>query len=514
MSFYDAVALKKTAEHIAKASSVLDKEDVGNVMKLCEVFKHHTKNKLSAFFKKADGRPVLYSYSCDSTPMKTSVRISAEGLAPNTSVDMRGKRCIEFLLQRGWYKTVIADCSIQMVPVLDDPRPLTAGKTSWHLFSAAKEFSPLLQERGHAGISISHYAFDRAIFSALHRKLAQRHELYHRRRETTGEAQDLVPKRLLDWSAGTGCAMHDAQNGLKWALAPYVESTDTIRDLHIAIESLRNSVYTLTSHLPAFLREALAFDPEPYDRDEVYEFWTALGVGVDMVHAFVDLNPVYSGGRLWVAASWESRSDLQEELTRIWIYLLRLRRFTESRWCTAGPSCRGLAACLAVGLEPLVASARRDPETSDFYISGFARLSQKVKEYLLRVSLVSYVPDNFLGELMEDDRVVKRLEVFETALTEELTWLEDLKPNTWRRIASIAGPGFCPRQFRSEVMHCGQVAASFITNKVLIVARGFPWCLARGDIDQKLVNLASLRAPPDEELAAKVYELMRRGAHE
>lgn len=513
MACLDGEALKQIAEQVGKASSVLDKVGVGHVMKLCEVIKHHMKTRIATFLGRAASRPVLYSYSCDSTPMKASVRISGQELAPGVPVDRRGKRCIEFLLQRGWYKTVAADCSTQMIPVLEDPRSLTAGKTAWHLFTAAKQFSPLLQERGHEGISIAHYAFDRAIFSALCRRMAQRHELFHKEEEAKGAPQTLVPKRLLDWRLGTGCAMHDAQNGLKWALAPYVESGDTIRDLHIAIESLRNSVYTLTSHMPAFLREAVAFDPEPYDRDEVYEFWTAVGVGADTVHALVELNPWYAGGRLWVAACWETREDLQEVLTGIWIYLLRLRKFTESRWCTAGPSCRALLGCLAVGLEHLVSSARKDPNTSDFYISGFSRLSPHVKMYIVRASFVSYVPDSFLQELMEDDRVVRRLDTFETTMVEELTWLDNLKPNTWARIASVAGPGACPHKLRSEIMHDGQVACSFISNRVLTVARGFPWCLARGDVEQKLVNLASLREPPAEETAAKVYELMRRGAH-
>lgn len=37
----------------------------------------------------------------------------------------------------------------------------------------------MLKRLGHKGISISHYCFDRALFSTLERKQLQRHALYH-----------------------------------------------------------------------------------------------------------------------------------------------------------------------------------------------------------------------------------------------------------------------------------------------------------------------------------------------
>ena len=47
-------------------------------------------------------------------------------------------------------------------------------------------------------------------------------------------------------------------------------SSAIVQDLHIVIESLRNSVLLLHSHLGIFVRGAIAFTHEPYDRDEVY----------------------------------------------------------------------------------------------------------------------------------------------------------------------------------------------------------------------------------------------------
>lgn len=511
MSDSSEFSLRHLAEELGKASTVLGKADVGNVMKLCEIIKLHLKRKAARLVAGASGRPILSSYSCDSTPMKSSVRLSAGGLVPNEPIERRGKHCVEFLLQRGWYKTLGPDGGIKMTPLLGDPVPLTLGKTAWHLYSAAQDFTPLLQEMGHDGISISHYAFDRAIYAPLLRKLLQRHGLQQARQEATQQAQPVVPRHLLNWVVGTGCAMHDAQNGFKWALAPYVQSTDIVRDLHITIESLRNSIYTLSSHLRGFFSQAVAFDKEPYNRDEVYEFWVALGVGPDVADVMAELNPWFSSGHLWIAGQWEGHEQLEETLSRMLMYLLRLKRFTESRWCTAGPSCRALVGCLAVGLEELVAASKKDPHSSDFYINGFSRLSPSVKMYAVRASLVAYVPDSFLQQLMEDDRVGKRFPTFEKTMVEELAWLEGLSPTTWKRLAQVAGPAACPQKLRSEVLLGGQVAASFITNRVLNIARGFPWCLVRGDVEQKLSDLSSLSSPPSDHTAGKIYQLISTG---
>ena len=65
---------------------------------------------------------------------------------------------------------------------------------------------------------------------------------------------------------------------------------------------------------------------------------------------------------------------------------------------------------------------------------------------------------------------------------------------------------------RSDVLLGGQVACSFIENRVLKVTRGWPWRLCRGNIEQKLSDLGLLSEPPPEALAAKVYELVRQGS--
>ena len=53
----------------------------------------------------------------------------------------------------------------------------------------------------------------------------------------------------------------------------------------------------------------------------------SLGVGADVVETFADLNPWFSGGHLWVSGEWEGNKQLEEHLSSVILYLLRLKRW-------------------------------------------------------------------------------------------------------------------------------------------------------------------------------------------
>ena len=58
---------------------------------------------------------------------------------------------------------------------------------------------------------------------------------------------------LLDWVLGTGCALHDASKALQWALDPFVEEKEMLKDLYVVIESCRSSFDLLVEYLHVFL---------------------------------------------------------------------------------------------------------------------------------------------------------------------------------------------------------------------------------------------------------------------
>ena len=46
---------------------------------------------------------------------------------------------------------------------------------------------------------------------------------------------------LLDWAVGTGCALHDCHNSLKWGLHAHFNDAELMKDLYITIQSGRDA---------------------------------------------------------------------------------------------------------------------------------------------------------------------------------------------------------------------------------------------------------------------------------
>jgi hypothetical protein len=255
-----------------------------------------------------------------------------------------------------------------MCILLDDMKGLGLGKKAWNHFTAGCSYFPLLRHIGHKGISITHYAFDRLLLEPLMGMFGARHNLYY-----SEHGPDLGDEgflfRLTDWVVGTGCAGHDLSNSLKWAMAPH-SSDPVIKDLHVCIESLRNSFADLHRHIPLFLRRYISFETPPDDADNIAEFWRSLGVDPTFIDTFVLVKPNWQGGRLCVDAALQHRPDCIQLVTQCMLYAMKWVQFNETRWCSVGPACRSLQMSLSVGLEQLVGLTRQDPHSSDYYLHG------------------------------------------------------------------------------------------------------------------------------------------------
>ena len=134
---------------------------------------------------------------------------------------------------------------------------------------------------------------------------------------------------LTDWAVGTGCCAHDMQNGLKWALSS-VATPEDIQNLHIVVESLRNSFDLLLARLPVFLVKHLAFVDDRADLDVIAGFWRDLGVEAGMVDQVAEVNPWWENGQLQVSSALSGDADAIEKVSHILLYLCKWRQFSES----------------------------------------------------------------------------------------------------------------------------------------------------------------------------------------
>lgn len=479
--------------------------DVRLLRRLCESIKYFLKAKGEALVRDAAGSPVLMSYSFDGTPLSVKTRMTAEW-EKGAKVAITGRATSEYLVQHMYYRTYGSTGRARTCLVIRDPLPLTSGKSAWALWSAGQEFKRTPMQIGHTGISIVHYVFDRAGYSALLRMNKQFHAHLH-------DSQMSTPlQKLQEWVVSSGCGLHDCHNGLKWGMHTHFNDPSLMKDIYIVIESLRNSHNLIQRHLRAWIADKVQFADEWSGEESsvMGEMWTTLGVEPAVVEVLVaDLQLRWQGGSLQVAAKWAASSGLVEKVSFCLLSLWHFRSFSDSRWVSVGCSCRTLATGLLTGLDSLVARIRADPGSSDYHISGYARLQNEARKLVLSIAVASFVSDACLGEMLEDNRVALRLSQIRESATEEMEWVTRVSPAVWSAMGAACGD-VGGHDLRHRAIAAAHISLAFIDVKVFRVAAGSPWNLATGDQDS---NLASLAAGPEptEPVAQKVWNFVNMG---
>lgn len=507
-SAVQASGIQEMLVDMSKVSKHLSRHEEQKLHQLVEIIKRHLKNKCLELVQTSQGMPVLYSYSADATPLKcaSTAVVSAEG----ASLTRKGKVLHEFLVQRGVVKTKAEDGSVAMAFLFSDILPMSEGKRAWNFFSAGASFFPLLRRTGHRGISVQHHAADRAAFDAIDRCFRQRHQAYYTPRLGPDLGEEAPLLELTDWILSTACCCHDLQNALKWSLSSLWTGQD-IQDLHVCMESLRNSFEILLGKLPKFLAEHMTFHREGQDPDKVIMFWRALGIEADMVERVSEVNPWWANGFLHVSAHLAEDVDVVEKVTFVIVYMTKWRRFCDSRWVTIGPSCRPLLWCLCIGLEQWVSLTRADPSETDYHLHGFSRLTPNVKRCCAVAAIAANVVDAVLTEALLDDRLVRRAEELKQAMLDEALWVRGIDSFVWDRLATAVGATQMGVDLANAAIHASYVQVAFAQSKVFDVLESYPWKLAIGDIETNLRELAASSDPISDSTTHKIRILLRQG---
>ena len=477
---------------------------------LCEGLKQIQKDMANEFLEPRGQQPILFAYQADATPISSMVRFCQQTLAGN-KVTRSGKQSSEYLLQRAYLKSVQGTNVADMCLILADPKPLHDGKTAWHLYQACVEFCPLLQEKKVAhSVVLSHYSFDRAVQEAVCKRIFRRHACFHDSERALG-IPEAEFRELLDLPLFTGCCNHDVHNALKWGMASHLESDAFFKRLQSVMQSLRNSYGQLRAFVPIFLQQYMRFSEEPFDPDEVREFWVSLGVSPSILEDLVELNPVWDGTYLNISVE-DAASDLILRMSAIILQVMDFRLATESRWLSVGSGCRSIVGCEALGLSGLVGCLCRDPAQSDYHIGAFRQHIDELLPGLVVCSLGSYVADGLLQTLLEDDRVLLVQSQLEQHVCDELHWIQSLGMSTFKRLARTCHWQASSLVLRAEIVNVSVVSAGYFSWKVLRVARSHPWSLTAGDVDAKLQELRFATDVVDDLVVRRLQRLLQLGS--
>ena len=476
---------------------------------VCETLKAFLKTKAADFIKSANHTPILAHYSSDCTPLQSRKRLVAK--AGDTHRVRSGKSTDEYLVEQLFYRYLRSADEPATTVVLRDPLPLTSGKSSAALFTAGQKFIPTLRQQGHEGIAIHSYTFDRAAAAPLGRFFRAYHGALSRniRTEEPGLTEELMAK---EWILTPACAIHDAHNALKWSMHSFFTEPGLLENLYVSIQAVRQTVTQVFSWVNDWLPHVVEFvsDDSLPDSDNLRTLWSTLSVDPELIHPLCDeLRLIYSGGKLLVHASCQSRPDLTDVLTTCLLGVWDIQQFTTSRWLTIGSSCRCLCASLLTGLPSLIEHARHRHGVSEFYMNGWDKLTIPSLRFAVVASLSSYVPETLLVQLLEDSRLPMQLEALRVlSLREELLFLDLLPDEVWVRLGSICSERAA--SLRSMVLRAAYVGVSYINNKTFKDAASLPWRLATGDIEANLAILRSEDQPVDE-VSSRIWSLVSGG---
>jgi hypothetical protein len=236
----DDTSIRAVFLDFAKPAKVLSSSDRHVSAKLCEVGKAFLLQQVKHIVCSAGQHAVLLSYSSDGTPLKTHERYSQK-IDDKLSVVRKGSSSQEYLCEKVFVRTVDSSGHVVTGVAFRDPLPLKHGKSSLAIFAAGRQFMPTLREMGHRAVAVSHYGFDRAVYSSLDQYFRQLHMHQHHPSSDHDLASPRHLEWLLDWVVTTGCCNHDAHNALKLSLMAQMQDTQLLKDLWISIESLRNA---------------------------------------------------------------------------------------------------------------------------------------------------------------------------------------------------------------------------------------------------------------------------------
>ena len=106
---------------------------------------------------------------------------------------------------------------------------------------------------------------------------------------------------------------------------------------------------------------------------------------------------IVMGGRLEVCSTHSGDSSVLETLSSVLLYVWRLTKFSDSRWCTVGRSCGALTIALLSGIESLAAVVIADPRASTFHIGVAQRLVGNARRFVVMASICSYPIDSVVA---------------------------------------------------------------------------------------------------------------------
>ena len=160
-----------------------------------------------------------------------------------------------------------------------------------------------------------------------------------------------------------------------------------------------------------------------------------------------------------------------------------------------------------LGLGDFVSFVHSLPSESNYFLGGFARFDQQVKQMMTILSFSAFLPEAVLAILYQNDRLAEVYLDIMAEIEDEMCWLYGVPHDVRTFVAS----GMHFRGNLSDEVFCAVASSSASITEGLRYMKELPRSLAIGDIDVNLVDLADQVDEPADETGRKIWLLLRMG---
>ena len=192
---------------------------------------------------------------------------------------------------------------------------------------------------------------------------------------------------------------------------------------------------------------------------------------------------LWRNGKLRVSIRHREKPEIWTELLNCIRHSLRFQKFSDSRWCTLGKSCRQVLYAQLLGLNSLVHAVLADPDTTLYLIGGFKELSVEVQKFIVVASFASWPSEALLSELLEDDRLCLHYHSYKQVVQIEMSSLIAVPPLAWELAANLVESADVHAVLlRSLCIGCAHTSLGFIASRVWSQCDSWPWTVNGGDV--------------------------------
>jgi hypothetical protein len=412
--------------------------------------------------------------------------------AGNHVVVRRGKRYSEFLLERAFVRTLRPDGSEGVQVVLDRPRGLSQGRTSWNMFSAAVDFMPDLRSCGCTGVAIQFYCMDKLHHGAFSRAMQGRHALQYQEGFARDEFEE--PTEVLEslgWTVSMSCKAHSCSNAVVWSLK-HLSNDGLTKDAHVSIASLRNTADALHAKAELFVQNCVEFVDKGHHRGDVITFWEFLGVSPGWIQLFAAADPVWNGRRLLVSKEMGQSSESLAKVKVLVLYCLRWCNWSETRWLGVRKSSKLYLRSLIVGVEAIVQLVLGDRHESHYFLHGHSKSTEVVRHYFAVASISAWPAEAVQIQLLIDDRFLRFGAEMRSELPKTMAKICALPDLLWERLAFVVGPDCLAADLQDDCTFAASVCCGYMESDCFSTLDTLPFSLTQGSIEDNVHKISQV----------------------